>query len=237
MVEVNDVIANSPETSPKVLFLYYSYSGQTGVLVNRMAAGLKEQGIEVFFEKLKPIKHLRFPTSGFINTCVMMLATFFRRRVPIQELSSKCQQEFDLVILSGPTWSYNPSGPILSFLDRDGREILEGRDVVAMISCRGYWRTHWKMLRKMLNKCGANIVNLIAFSHPNLEPWRTIGVFLTIAGKHPERSSFFGKHYTRFGHAADQIEEAHRFGSLLGEAIRRKTPIYEIDFQTDLALP
>ena len=89
----------------------------------------------------------------------------------------------------------------------------------------------------MLNQCGANIVNLIAFSHPNPEPWRTIGVFLTIAGKNPERSSFFGKYYTRFGHTNDQMEEAHRFGTLLGEAIRQKKPVYKIDFQTGLALP
>jgi multimeric flavodoxin WrbA len=237
MVKVNDLIANSPEKSYKVLFLYYSFSGQTGVLVNRMAAGLKEQGVEVFFEKIKPVKHLRFPTSGFMETCVMMLATFLQQRVPIKELSARCRQDFDLIILSGPTWSYNPSGPILAFLDRDGREILEDRDVVAMISCRGYWRTHWQRLRKRLNQCGANIVNLIAFSHPNPEPWRTIGVFLTIAGKNPEGSGFFGKHYTRFGHTTDQMEEAHRFGKLLGDAIRLKTPIYKIDFQTRLALP
>ena len=237
MPEDNDLTADSPEKSPKVLFLYYSFSGQTGVLVNRMATGLKEQGVEVFFEKLKPLKHLRFPTSGFMKTCVMMFATFLRKRVPIKELSSKCRQEFDLVILSGPTWSYNPSGPILAFMDRDGREILEGRDVLLLISCRGYWRSHWRRLRKMLNQCGANIVNLIAFSHPNPEPWRTIGVFLTIAGKNPERSSFFGKYYTRFGHTNDQMEEAHRFGTLLGEAIRRKKPVYKIDFQTGLALP
>ena len=232
MVEVNNLIVNGQEKSPKVLFIYYSFSGQTGVLVNRMSAGLKEQGVEVFFEKLKPVKYLRFPTSGFIMTCAMMVATFLRHRVPIKELSERCWQDFDLIILSGPTWSYNPSGPILAFLDRDGREVLEGRDVIPLISCRGYWR-----LGKMLNQCGANIVNVIAFSHPNPEPWRTIGVFLTIAGKNPEGSSFLGKYYTRFGHTTDQMEEAHRFGMLLGDAIRRKTPLYMIDFQTDLALP
>jgi hypothetical protein len=237
MVEVNDLIANSPEKSPKVLFLYYSYSGQTGVLVNRLAAGLKEQGVEVFFEKLKPVKHLRFPTSGIIMTYAMMVATFLRRRVPIQELSSKCRQDFDLILLSGPTWSYNPSGPILAFLDRDGQEILGDRDVLPLISCRGYWKLHWMGLRKMLTRCGANIVNVMAFSHPNPEPWRTIGVFLKIAGKNPERSSFFGKYYTRFGHTNEQMDEAHRFGKQIGDALKRKTPIPELDFQTELALP
>lgn len=237
MVEVNDLIANSPEISPKVLFLYYSFSGQTGVLINRMAAGLKEQGVEVFFEKLKPVKHLRFPTSGIIKTYVMMFATFLRIRVPIKELSSKCRQDFDLIILSGPTWSYNPSGPILAFLDRDGSEILGDRDVLPLISCRGYWKLHWMGLRRMLTRCGANIVNVMAFSHPSPEPWRTIGVFLKIAGKNPERSGFISKYYKKFGHSTEQMEEAHRFGKQIGEALKRNTPLSELNFQTDLALP
>ena len=237
MVEVNDLIADSPEKSPKVLFLYYSFSGQTGVLVNRMAAGLKEQGVEVFFEKLKPVKHLRFPTSGIIKTYAMMFATFVRTRVPIKELSSKCRQDFALIILSGPTWSYNPSGPILAFLDRDGTEILGDRNVLPLISCRGYWGLHWKGLRKMLIRCGANVVNVMAFSHPNPEPWRTIGVFLKIAGKNPERSSFLGKYYTRFGHTNEQMEEAYRFGKQIGESLKQQTPLSELNFQTKLALP
>ena len=237
MVEVNDLIENIPEKSPKILFLYYSFSGQTGVLVNRMAAGLKEQGVEVFFEKLKPVKHLRFPTSGIIKTYAMMFATFVRTRVPIKELSSKCRQDFALIILSGPTWSYNPSGPILAFLDRDGTEILGDRNVLPLISCRGYWGFHWKGLRKMLIRCGANVVNVMAFSHPNPEPWRTIGVFLKIAGKNPERSSFLGKHYTRFGHTNEQMEEAYRFGKQIGESLKQQTPLSELNFQTKLALP
>ena len=217
--------------------IYYSFSGQTGVLMNRLAAGLKDQGIEVFFEKLKPVKHLRFPVGSVFRTYVMMLYTFFRKRVPIQKLSARCSREYDLIILAGPTWSYNPSGPMLSFLDRDGCDVLGGRDVLPLISCRGYWKMHWHGLRKKLVRCGANIINIIAFSHPNPEPWRTIGVFLKIAGKNPERGAFLGRYYRRFGHSGEQMEEATRFGRLIGDALQGDTPLEEIDFQTDLALP
>ena len=222
---------------PRVLFLYFSFSGQTGVLVNRLATGLKEQGVEVYFEKLKPAKHLRFPVNGMLRTVVMMLTTFCRMRIPIKKLSSKCDREYDLIILAGPTWSYNPSGPMLYFFDHFGKEVLGGREVLPLISCRGYWKQHWWGLRRLLNKCGAHYSNMIAFTHPNPEPWRTIGVFLKIAGKNPERTGFVSKYYNRFGHTNDQMEEARRFGILIGEALKGGKDLASINFQTDLALP
>ena len=237
MVEGKEMLSDSPKTKPQVLFLYFSFSGQTGVLINRLAAGLKEQGVEVFFEKLRPVKYLRFPVNSILRTFLMMLTTFFRTRAPIQDLSSKCEREYDLIILAGPTWSYNPSGPVLSFLDRYGSEVLGDREVLPIISCRGYWKLHWWGLRRKLRRCGAHFSNIIAFSHPNPEPWRTIGVFLKIAGKNPERSGFISKHYSHFGHSNEQMEEARRFGMQIGEALKNNTQLAAINFQTDLALP
>jgi hypothetical protein len=225
MAERKEMLSDSPKKNPQVLFLYFSFSGQTGVLVNRLAAGLKEQGVEVFFEKLKPVRHLRFPVGGILRTFVMMLTTFCRIRVPIRELSPKCDREYDLIILAGPTWSYNP------------REVLGGQEVLPLISCRGYWKLHWWGLRRKLRRCGAHFSNLIAFSHPNPEPWCTIGVFLKIAGKNPERSGFISKHYDRFGHSNMQMEEAMRFGVQIGESLKGNTQLAAINFQTDLALP
>ena len=237
MAEREEMLADSPKKSNQVLFIYYSFSGQTGVLINRLAAGLKEQGVEVFFEKLKPVRHLRFPVGSIFGTYLMMFSTFFRKRIPVQELSDKCSQDYDLIILAGPTWSYNPSGPILSFLDRDGEDVLGGREVLPLISCRGYWKAHWWGLRRKLEKCGARFSNMIAFSHPSPEPWRTIGVFLKIAGKNPERAGFISKHYSRFGHSADQMEEAFRFGVQIAESLKGGEPLAAINFQTGLALP
>ena len=237
MAERKEKLPDSPAKNHQVLLIYYSFSGQTGVLINRLASGLKEQGIEVFFEKLKPVKHLRFPVGSMARTIFMMLYTFFRKRVPIRELSAKCSREYDLVILAGPTWSYNPSGPVLSFLDRDGKDVLAGREVLPLISCRGYWKTHWMGLQKKLTRCGAHFSNMIAFSHPNPEPWRTLGVFLKIAGKSPERTGFISKHYNRFGHSSEQMEEAYRFGTQIAMSLQEGTPLEAINFQTNLALP
>jgi hypothetical protein len=237
MSEMNEVHPGSPKKYTRVLIVYYSFSGQTGVLINRLAAGIRGQGVMVFFGKLKPVKHLRFPLRGILRTYYMMFITFFRKRIPIQDISPKCDQEYDLIILAGPTWSYNPSGPVLSFLDRYGKEILGGREVLPIISCRGYWKQHWWGLRRKLEECGARFSNMIAFSHPNPEPWRTVGVFLKVAGKKPERSRLLGKHYPRFGHSNVQMQEAYRFGALIGETLKANNQLASIDFQTDIALP
>ena len=89
----------------------------------------------------------------------------------------------------------------------------------------------------MLAKCGARFSNLIVFTHPSKEPWRTIGVFLKIAGKAPERSRFLSRHYNRFGHSNEQMEEAFRFGVQIGQSLRGGPPLGKINFKTDLALP
>ena len=237
MAERKEKLVDRARRNNRVLLVYYSFSGQTGVLINRLAAGLKEQGIEVCFEKLKPVTHLRFPVGSIFRTYLMMFSTFFRKRVPIQKLSAKCSREYDLIILAGPTWSYNPSGPVLSFLDRDGKDVLGGREVLPLISCRGYWKAHWWGLQKKLEQCGAHFSNMIAFSHPSREPWRTIGVFLKIAGKNPERAGFISKHYNRFGHSNEQMEEAYRFGVQIGESLKGNALLAAINFQTKLALP
>ncbi len=224
-------------TSKNILIIYYTFSGQTSSLLRGLEETLAKKGHTVVREKIEPVQQLRFPANGFLPCIKMMLTTFFRQRIPIKKISPQCEEDFDLIILAGPTWSYNPSGPVLSLLDRDGKRIFHGKSVIPFISCRGYWRLHWFGLRSILRKCGANVPNLMVFAHPNKEPWRTIGVFFKIAGKTPERLPLLGKYYKKFGHSKDQQKEAQDFGALIGEALNQNTPLDILDFQTRLNLP
>ncbi|GAB4340002.1 MAG: hypothetical protein Kow0089_13350 [Desulfobulbaceae bacterium] len=222
----------------RILLLYFSFSSQTNNLVQALSAGLEEEGVEVVRERLTPLRPLRFPIGSISGTLWMMVVTFFRMRYPIEDLSSACFEKYDLTILAGPTWSYNPSGPVLSLLDRDGDRLFKDREVLPLISCRGYWRMHWWGLKRLLKSHGARVSNLIVFSHPNPEPWRTIGVFLKLAGKIPEKKSWLRKKYRKYGHTRAQIEEAGRFGHLIGEELRRGgTDMGGLDFATPVARP
>jgi flavodoxin len=79
MAESKKKLADRPNINNQVLLVYYSFSGQTGVLINRLAAGLKDQGIEVCFEKLKPLNTPHLPHDAcyiFPQACPYPAALF-----------------------------------------------------------------------------------------------------------------------------------------------------------------
>ena len=224
-----------PDSSPKILILYFSFSSQTKNLLQALAAGVEQEIVSVEWERITPVQHLRFPIGSVVKTIWMMILTFFRKRFPVEALSDKCFSDYDLIILAGPTWSYNPSGPVLAVFDRDGKRLFSGRKVLALISCRGYWRMHWWGLCQLLHKYKATIANVIVFSHPNPEPFNTVGVFLKLAGRIPERM-WFAKYYTKYGHTNSQILEAERFGTMIGNALTTGRDLAQLDFRSKKAV-
>ncbi len=219
----------------RILLVYYSFSSQTKNLLQALVAGLKDSNVKILLERLEPVERLRFPIGSIPKTVGMMILTFFRWRFPIKPISQKCYDDYDLIILAGPTWSYNPSGPVLSFIDRDGKKVFKGKRVVSLISCRGYWRVHWYGLKYMLKKCGAIVSNVIVFCHTNPEPWRTIGVFLKLAGRIPEKKSWISSYYKKYGHTRQQVAEARRFGEILGKALAEDRPLESVDFDSSIS--
>ncbi len=173
-------------------------------------------------ERLKPQKYLPFPLNSISKTFILMFKTLIRMRVPIEPISHNAKtQDFDLVILAGPTWSYNPSGPILSFLDVYGTSVLKGMRVLPLISCRSYWRSHLYYLKKRINACGADCISPWIFNHKAREPWKTLGVFFTVAGKNPRHVPVLKNHYRRYGHTKEQIREARQKAKELAQRIKQ----------------
>ncbi len=210
-------------TEPKVLIIFFSYSNQTRKLVYAVAETLEKNGVEVVIERLKPEKRVPFPLNSVSRTFKLMVETLFRMRVPIKPVSDDARHKgYDLVIVAGPTWSYNPSGPVLSFLDCYGESVVWGQRVLPVISCRSYWKTHYRYLRRRLEACGAECLPPWIFNHKAREPWKTLGVFLTVAGKNPKRFPLLRRHYNRYGHTRNQIAEAKRLAQELAHRLREE---------------
>lgn len=207
-------------TKKRVLIIYYSFTQQTKLQLKQFIAGLEGYDIEVKLERIEPIYPYEFPFRTNYRLACAMIETFFRRRMEILPVSAQCVGNWDRVILAGPTWSYHPSGPMLDFLDRFGREICADKTVIPFISCRSYWRWHYRTLQARLQKIGALVEKPIVFTHPVKEPWRFIGLVLQLRGKMIRREkSWFRKHYPGYGHNKEQGLEAMRKGREIAEKL------------------
>lgn len=210
---------------PRILIIYYSLSGQSRGLINLLATGMRAEGAAVTIEKIHTVNRIRFPFRGFIHTLWKMLITFLRVRTPINPPSFKCYEEFELVVLGGPTWSYNPSGPILSLLDLYGEKLFKNQRVMPLLSCRGYYRIHDYTLRLQLRRFGAQLEESLVFNHPVAEPWSTLGVFLKSAGYNPTKIGFLSTHFPHFGHSSEQLRLAREQGSLIADCLKNDLPL------------
>ncbi|MCI5221221.1 MAG: hypothetical protein D3924_00705 [Candidatus Electrothrix sp. AR4] len=229
-------MGTSTQQQKRILVLYYSFSSQTKNLVRSMSEGMAEYQVEVVRERINPVINEHFPIGTVPKTLKKMIVTIFRQRIPIQPLPDTCFEPYDLIILGGPTWSYNPSGPVLSLMDRDGKCLFSQKTVIPLISCRGFWRMHWWGIKSLLKRAGAVVPNGIIFTHTSKEPWCTIGVFLKLAGEVPERISWLRKHYPKYGHTRQQLAEARTFGEQIARALTQDEKLEQLDFRTELAL-
>ncbi len=199
-----------------MLIVFYSFTQQTRLLIKKFVEGLDGEGVEVGLERLEPVAPYGFPFKTNIQLAIAMIGTFFRRRMTIQPVNELCFDDWDCIVLAGPTWSYHPSGPILDFLDRYGKQVCAGKVVIPFISCRSYWRIHYWTVKQSLQKHGARPAQPIVFEHPIKEPWRFIGLVLQLRGKMGRKeNSWFRKHYPTYGHSKTQGDEAKNAGRLV----------------------
>ncbi len=193
----------------KVLIVFYSFTQQTRILIKKFVEGLEGEGINVALERLEPIDPYVFPFKTNFSLAKAMVRTFFRKRMTIDPVSTICFEDWDCIVLAGPTWSYHPSGPMLDFLDRFGRQVCAEKKVIPFISCRSYWRLHHWTVRHRLKLYHSKPATPIVFVHPIREPWRFIGLVLQLRGKMVRREkSWFRKHYPGYGHSKEQGDEA-----------------------------
>ena len=204
----------------RVLIIFYSFTQQTRILLKKFIEGLEGEGIEVALERLEPLTPYDFPFKTNLRLALTMVMTFFCKRDEIHPVSARCFEDWDIIVLAGPTWSYHPSGPMLDFLDRYGRQVCAGRKVIPFISCRSYWRLHYWTIKRRLQRYGARPTGPIVFEHPINEPWRFFGLILQLRGKMVRKEkSWFRKHYPGYGHSKEQGDAALKEGRQVARSL------------------
>ena len=146
----------------KILVIYFTQSGQQKRILQFLAKPLIDAGHEVYFEEIKPVEKYPFPWTAyqFFNA---FPETFKQQSLPLEPVSTKAFDDYDLVILGYQPWFLTPSRPVSSFLQSsDGKKILKSKNVITILGCRNMWLGAQEKVKHWLKKSEANLVGHIS---------------------------------------------------------------------------
>ena len=109
---------------PKVLIVYHTLTKQSGRVVDAMAKALEARGCEVtkamieFTDKRWVPKLSQFPMKRPILQIASILLAQLGHKTGAIRIPSEAQAgEYDLVLIASPTWWFQTSMPIRSYLE------------------------------------------------------------------------------------------------------------------------
>ena len=185
-------------------------------ILQSLAKPFLDDGHTVIYEELKPLEKFPFPWSAyeFFNA---FPETFTQQPIPLQALSENTHQDFDLVILGYQPWFLTPSRPVSSFLQsKDGKRILQNRNVVTVLGCRNMWLGAQEKVKRRLMEANARLVGHIALvdRSGNLTSLITILRWMFTGNKNP---FWF---FPPAGVSEQDIEHAAVFGNHIRAALQ-----------------
>lgn len=204
--------------SKRVLILYHSLTGRTAEVVTRIDAALRDGGHVTDRHRMMAAEPWEFPISRtrFLWRNAQCWAGM-DMNMPILPLDLG-EGPWDHVVLGTQTWHLNPAFPVLAFLDSDEAEVLRGKIVTPVITCRNRWRSCLEILTRKLLQRGARVAGAYVLSDPPQHLMPTL--FYLFNGHDPTPGSFFEERSGRpFHFAEEDLATADAFGAQLARQL------------------
>lgn len=165
------------QRTPRVLLLYYSYTGQSKKVLDAAAEVLRARGCDVteapveFTDPRYAERFSRFPMRSVWPEFLGMLpAQTLKRTGDIRTPDAVRTGDYDLICIGSPTWWDTVSMPLRSFLmSHEARPLLDGKRFAVFVVCRRKWRKNLRDVRKLAEKKGGRYVDGIHFTYPGGE--------------------------------------------------------------------
>ena len=154
------------ETKPKVLIVYFTLTKQSGLVAEAMAHALEARGclatkamIEFTDERYVP-KLSQFPMDRPMLQIPVILPAQLRHKTGEITIPPEAQQgDYDLVLTISPTWWFQTSMPIRSYLESPaGAAVLNGKPFACVSVSRRYYGSNLRQQKKMGEKSGGRWV-------------------------------------------------------------------------------
>jgi menaquinone-dependent protoporphyrinogen IX oxidase len=220
--------AREGDRQPRVLFVYYSYTGQTKKVVDVMAAVLRERGCDtqlasiIFTDPRYAARFREFPMPHPFREVLGMIPAELRRRPAAIEIpASVTDREYDLVVIGSPTWWLSTNVPVRSFLGSEtAGKVLAGTPFSGFVVCRRYWRHNLKTVRRLGAERGGDFVDGIHFRYAGGQI-RSLLSLISYLGSGQYRDRYFGVKIPRTNIREDHLDSARSFAHELASRLLR----------------
>jgi menaquinone-dependent protoporphyrinogen IX oxidase len=161
----------SEQAQPRVLVVYYTLTKQSGRVADSLASALEEQGCDVakasieFTDERWVTKLSEFPMKRPIPQIASILTAQLRHKTGEISIPPEAQTgDYDLVVLASPTWWFQTSMPIRSYLESpEAKTVLNGKPFACVSISRRYFSINLGQQKKLGEKDGGHWIDKTHF--------------------------------------------------------------------------
>lgn len=222
--------AGGGERPPRILLLYYSYTGQAHKVLEAAGEVLRSRGCDVreaeikFTDRRYAQKFSRFPMRRVWPDMLSVLGAQKRNETgEIQTPDTVRDGDYDLILIGSPTWWDNVSMPLRSFLKSDeARKVLSGKPFAVFVVCRQFWRENLQGVRELAEEQGGRYVDEIHFTYPG-DNLRSLLSLTSYLGSGEYRQKYLGLRIPPTNVQPEQLEQARMFAARLADGLLGKS--------------
>lgn len=212
--------------TPRVLLLYYSYTGQSAKVLEAAGEVFQRRGYEVhrapieFTDPHYAQRFSRFPMRRVWPDMASVLSA--QKRGDIGEIRTPDTVragDYDLICIGSPTWWQTVSMPMRSFLrSNEARNLLNGKPFAVFVVCRQYWQENLTAVRELAEQQGGRYVDEIHFTYPG-DTLRSMLSLTSYLGSGRYRDRYLGVKIPPTNVQPEQLEQTRTFAAGLADRL------------------
>jgi menaquinone-dependent protoporphyrinogen IX oxidase len=214
------------ERPPRVLLLYYSYTGQSQKVLEAAGEVFRGRGCEVrtaeikFTDERYAEKFSRFPMRRVWPDMLSVLGAQKRGETGEIRIPDEARDgDYDLICIGSPTWWQTVSMPMRSFLKSDeARKLLSGKPFAVFVVCRQYRQENSDAVRELAEQQGGQFVDEIHFTYPG-DPLRSMLSLTSYLGSGAYREKYLGLRIPPTNVQPEQLEQTRTFAATLADRL------------------
>ncbi|MEO8814694.1 MAG: flavodoxin family protein [Mycobacterium sp.] len=211
---------------PRVLLLYYSYTGQARTVLQAAGEVFRERGCQVveagieFTDPQYSERFSRFPmTRVWPDMLSVLKAQQQGETGQIRIPDAVTDGDYDLICIGSPTWWKAPSMPMRSFLkSAEATNLLSGKPFAVFVVCRRYWLENLTGVRELAQQRGGKYVDEVHFTYPG-GTLRSMLSLTSYLGSGIYRRRYLGVRIPPTNVQPEQLEQTRKFAAGLADRL------------------